>query len=420
MKTKLFLTALFLLALAGLERAKANDIDTVWMRWTHNVKHIDISSDSKYIVTNDDGNAIVRDLITGDELYSINSIIASKFSPDGKFIFGLYNNQIVVFDIESKQKRTDIEFSEYDIGQISFSKDGNKLLASYANKAGVGIWDIETGEKIDEILVTDGLEGWERFFTGKSYFIENDGQILFTYSKYKNVGRPDQILSIHILKVDILTKNILFNQNFHNNQTILSNDRTKFFAYPNSDNKLEFYSVNDLTKLFDIPCTYTDQHDIAFSPDDNYLAVTYRSLGKIIIYSLETKEEVYFYNMGTYHTVAFSPNGKYVAGSVGPVLVLHFTYNWYNSVPENIIQTTITYPNPTMDSFNLEFDLIQNNNTMIDIVDLLGNVVKTIDNQYLSVGHHLYNVNIEDIPIGTYTLRIISGNFSFNAKIVKI
>lgn len=98
--------------------------------------------------------------------------------------------------------------------------------------------------------------------------------------------------------------------------------------------------------------------DIAFYPDDRYLAVAFQDLGKIIIYNLETRGEIYFYNLGTYHTVAFSNNGQFIAGSVGDVLGLHFTNKWFTSVESSLIQATLTYPNPTHDIFNLEFDLI--------------------------------------------------------------
>lgn len=52
MKTKLFLSVLFLLAFAGMVRVKANDIDTVWMRWmptNHSVSSVRFSPDNQKI-----------------------------------------------------------------------------------------------------------------------------------------------------------------------------------------------------------------------------------------------------------------------------------------------------------------------------------------------------------------------------------
>ena len=79
----LLLVIVFLLLIYGLKKANTNDIDTVRMQCTRNVNYIDISNNSRYMVTNDDCNAIVHDLLTSNELFGINSINDTKFTPDG-------------------------------------------------------------------------------------------------------------------------------------------------------------------------------------------------------------------------------------------------------------------------------------------------------------------------------------------------
>jgi len=57
--------------------------------------------------------------------------------------------------------------------------------------------------------------------------------------------------------------------------------------------------------------------------------------------------------------------------------------------------------------------------TTIDMIDLTGQVVKIIDNNFLLSGHQFYQVDITNLPAGMYTLRILSGNYSFNSSIIK-
>lgn len=53
------------------------------------------------------------------------------------------------------------------------------------------------------------------------------------------------------------------------------------------------------------------------------------------------------------------------------------------------------------------------------MVALNGQTVKSIDNNYLSIGHYFYQVNISDLPAGMYTLRANSGDFSYQINIIK-
>ncbi|MFC2130119.1 T9SS type A sorting domain-containing protein [Bacteroidota bacterium] len=418
---RLFLFIIFLLSIVSLKQVKANDIDTVWMRWTHNVKHIDISPDSRYIVTNDAGNAIVHDLETGDELYTIASIQDAQFTPDNRFIYGHLDKIIVVVDVETRQKRTDIEDSEFGTSAVSANKDGSMLLVSYGLKPGVGIWDIESGEKVDEIIVTNDLEGWEEFYTGNAYFFNNGEQIIFTYSKVKQIA-GDYYGEVYIRKVDVNTKAVLLEKKFNDLPFKLSNDETMICIYKYNLGYVDVFSSGSFEKVWQIPNSLGET-DIDFSPDDRYLAVAYESKKGIEIWDLEEKQLVYTYlrnPLGSYLSVATSLDENYIAAGTGMRLYLYKSYWSMVTVPEQTIQATITYPNPADNLFNLEFDLLQDNVTSIDLIDLTGAIVKEIDNNFLIAGHQVYSVDITNLPSGFYTLRILSGSRKAVLKIIKL
>jgi WD40 repeat protein len=183
MVKKYLLIALFLLLGAGIQRATANDIDTLWMRWTtQEVSHVNISPDSKYIATDDRANGIVYDLMTGNELFTIGGINDVKFTPEGKYIYGYKDNKLVLVDILTRLRRTDIQESPYTIEDASITEDGKYIYCSYGTVVGFGVWEVETGMKIDEKIFL--LSKPEEYKFYDSYYIgvsQTEGMILLHY-----------------------------------------------------------------------------------------------------------------------------------------------------------------------------------------------------------------------------------------------
>lgn len=64
------------------------------------------------------------------------------------------------------------------------------------------------------------------------------------------------------------------------------------------------------------------------------------------------------------------------------------------------------YPNPTVDNFTLEFELTDATKLNINLVNAMGQTVRTIDNSNFNSGKHLINVNTSDLAAGTYFVTI--------------
>jgi len=60
------------------------------------------------------------------------------------------------------------------------------------------------------------------------------------------------------------------------------------------------------------------------------------------------------------------------------------------------------YPNPASDYTNIKFSLLQNADVTIQIMDMKGGVISTINNANLSAGEHIVPVNISSLPSGNY------------------
>jgi hypothetical protein len=78
------------------------------------------------------------------------------------------------------------------------------------------------------------------------------------------------------------------------------------------------------------------------------------------------------------------------------------------------------YPNPSTGIVNYSFSSLRNEDIRIEVLDMLGRVVKT-ENISVSAGKNTETLNISELNQGTYNLKIThSGSVEIrNAKIVK-
>jgi hypothetical protein len=77
------------------------------------------------------------------------------------------------------------------------------------------------------------------------------------------------------------------------------------------------------------------------------------------------------------------------------------------------------YPNPVVDNTNFKFNLSSDDNVVISIYDMRGNVVKTINLGKKTTGSHLFNFDSSNLNKGTYLIQIISGNQKATSKFIK-
>lgn len=104
--------------------------------------------------------------------------------------------------------------------------------------------------------------------------------------------------------------------------------------------------------------------------------------------------------------------------------------DWNNSVTENTLDVVneinnIT-PNPVTNNARINFSLAKANNVQIQIIDVLGNVVAEVANDFYNTGNYtaewdVRNITGQDLATGTYLVRMIAGDFvtTKNINVVK-
>ena len=78
------------------------------------------------------------------------------------------------------------------------------------------------------------------------------------------------------------------------------------------------------------------------------------------------------------------------------------------------------FPNPFNPTTSISFSIPEQSQTSLKIYDIKGNLISTLLNQTLNVGHHQIEWNGENLSSGTYFIRINSGEFSDVKKVVLV
>ena len=94
------------------------------------------------------------------------------------------------------------------------------------------------------------------------------------------------------------------------------------------------------------------------------------------------------------------------------------------SISELIVPIKYTlnqpFPNPFNPTTSISFLIPEQSNTSLKVYNIKGNLISTLLNQTMNVGHHQIEWNGENLSSGTYFIRINSGEFSDVKKVVLV
>jgi YD repeat-containing protein len=77
------------------------------------------------------------------------------------------------------------------------------------------------------------------------------------------------------------------------------------------------------------------------------------------------------------------------------------------------------YPNPTSSNFKADFNVSDNNDVTITILDLNGKEIYSDTKKY-DIGNHTFELDITPLPAGTYFVRVYSISMDKSEKVVVI
>jgi serine protease AprX len=79
----------------------------------------------------------------------------------------------------------------------------------------------------------------------------------------------------------------------------------------------------------------------------------------------------------------------------------------------------ITYPNPSTGNTTLSFELSKAGSVQVGVYSITGRLVKSFEKANLSAGKNELFIEAEDLPTGTYIIKLVSGKESQSVKFIK-
>ncbi|MFC2084794.1 T9SS type A sorting domain-containing protein, partial [Bacteroidota bacterium] len=100
--------------------------------------------------------------------------------------------------------------------------------------------------------------------------------------------------------------------------------------------------------------------------------------------------------------------------------------NTEKSLAENEINTVIpsefvlsqNYPNPFNPSTIIRYSLPEAIHVKLEIFNPIGQLISTLDNNYMEAGFHETTFNADDLPSGVYVYRLTTGKFISSTKMI--
>jgi len=424
MKTKLFLSILFLLAFLGLEQGNAQNYfqDTVWMRMTDQgvgmfqVKFSNNDSiiwamgleDGLFFYSNN-GNQI-RKIQGNNEVFFLEN--------DTKFL--RLNQQRTKFEIFGIQNFFVIDTLENDgtiineYPKCDVSIDEHYLIAPIPK--GFRIWDLYTRKILKTKIIPDEPNLKSAGFANLR-LICNSNKIIGQLGKtYYNPNNPDKPITVgNFVIYDFFTMDSI--DYFKNSQYFRLSKTCKYIVYGTGDPNygVEVYDFNTKELLWKIPVNGPSLTGIEFSPDDKYLVTT---CGDMKIWDMETGNINYNYKDGSYRNLDISNDGKKIITSVGEYLIL-YPAKWQGTpVKTEEINPIIIYPNPTNGFITLNFNQQLPEITNINLNNTNGILIRNLYNNFLEPGQQALNFDVNDLANGSYFVNVSSSHENIVFKII--
>jgi hypothetical protein len=152
-----------------------------------------------------------------------------------------------------------------------------------------------------------------------------------------------------------------------------------------------------------------------FSSQGNYFSFEMTDPGKNFIKKADIISGFNTLDAELFEVVVANP-------SLNAFVIVH---DWANSVDNNdgvINGISAVSPNPVNNS-SITYGVTKSSDVRLEVVDMLGNTIATLVNEYKTIGTYSANWNGIDqsgkaLPAGTYTLRLVSGNGSTTYPVV--
>lgn len=271
-----------------------------------------------------------------------------------------------------------------------------------------GVSNLDTLFLSNQTGLTGGI--CRKEYTGATFTYPGDGYYIISYADSFRIAGITNILNSQTQPIKIIHENVLNAFLGYNNSPIVSSQTSILInnnEYSYSPNATDLDGDSLFFKL--IPCYSSDY----VSPDsiniDSLSGIINFFPNQIGTYSIAYKIEEWRLISGQYYFIGSSTHDM-------PIVVNSLT--GINKFINNKVQLSI-YPNPAQSYITIEFDLTETKNVSIEIKNILGQTVKTIDNNAFSNGVNKIEFDVSEFSKGLYFVHLQSENGILSKKFIK-
>ena len=428
--------------------ASAIEIDTLWYRtMSAGARNVDFTPDDKYVIA----------WTNGIEFWEVQKGVMEFSVPTELLGDYNYNEEFLVFSKDSTPKLLNwktrevvegFEKQTFRIDRIRTAKSKNEFMALGYLKEGISLyesestiyfWDINSKLLVDSLEISNQFEKdnytWRRYVMDYDYIGDNDEYFYVKYNDYNhrivpvppNERRTNYFYHIYDRNTKVLVDSLFVFQDTKNgaestvDKMFVMNDRSKI-AWNNKGGEINFYDI--YTRKFYDQIVFNNNDaveafDIEFNSDASFVGITKNR--DLKIYNMQSKELVYYTNIGGKDNISFSNDNNLLVANVNSYLLLfpsHIVETSVEGTDINQLNLTVT-PNPASNNISIHFSSESNEPIKLSIIDLLGNEIGIIDEGLIENQNYSIDYNISNLAPATYFIRLELGSEIFTKKFIK-
>lgn len=426
-----------IIVLIAITSTTAMEIDTLWYRiMGAGAQDVDFITDDRYVIAWANGIEF-WEVQQGKKEFFIPSEATGDFNFNEEYLVFAQDSTPKLLNWQTREVVEGFEKMPFKIDRIKTAKSKNEFMAKQSKDSNIiYFWDINSKQVMENINFGYSFEkdsyNWKR-----------------TIHEYGYVGNNDELIYVIIDDVNDVLQNIPpmsrekhYYVNFYNRETKelvdsvysftntnkqfggfnylhIMKDRSKI-AWNRKGGEISYYNIT--TKSFYGKFKYTETeseiNDIDIDENEEIIAIA-DGLNFSII-KLNTNEVIQGYNFGV-EFVKFSNNSNVFTLGGNSALTVR-KKRWVETNVEsdesNNYNLIIT-PNPSSNFINIIFHLNHLEQMKLDVIDLVGNHLETIEEGILT--NHTYQKahDVSNLPSGNYFIRLEVGNEILTKQFIK-
>lgn len=246
--------------------------------------------------------------------------------------------------------------------------------------------------------------------------LPNKGILAFVEKNYKLDGKPQPVSTKRNILYDFETLDSIDNWGYKGYIFKVS-PTGKYIAY--GIGGVQIYSLDTGELVSTLKLNSDALTGIEFSNYENYIVTSSTTSDDLLaIWDVKTGNQLYEYPRGSISCFNLSIDNRYITCTTGNYLYKLRVTDQMTSVTANNNQILI-YPNPTNGRIESKYNVSKPNIFQYEITNISGQFLIRNNLGFRNVGENIETIDVNNLPLGHYNLRIYSETEVVNFKFIR-